>query len=70
MLKAVLVVLISLLLAASASAQTAALTGVVSDPDGATIPEATVTVTNADTGSTRVVQTNREGAYVIPQLPP
>jgi outer membrane receptor protein involved in Fe transport len=48
---------------------TATLTGVVTDPNGAVIPGATVTVTNKATNLTRTVTTNNEGVYVIVNLP-
>ncbi len=48
---------------------TAALTGVVTDPNGAVIPGATVTATNKATNFSRTVSTNDEGVYVIPSLP-
>ncbi len=48
---------------------TATLTGVVSDPNGAVIPGATVTATNKATNSARTVTTNKEGVYVIANLP-
>lgn len=53
-----------------AFAQTAALTGNVTDPSGATVGGATVTVISPDTGFTRTVQTGDAGTYVIPLLPP
>ena len=54
----------------SAWAQTTGtLLGVVSDPNGAVIPSATVRVTNTDTGFTANVVSNSEGSYLIPLLP-
>lgn len=46
------------------------ITGIVSDSAGATVPGATVTVTNVATNSTSTGITNAEGIYVIPQLQP
>jgi hypothetical protein len=46
------------------------LTGVVTDPTGAVIPEAKVSITNERTGEKRVVITNNEGLYVAPNLSP
>lgn len=54
-------------------AQTAgagAITGTISDPSHSVIPGATVTVTNADTGSARVFTTNNAGIYMAPFLVP
>ncbi|MCP5112790.1 MAG: VWA domain-containing protein, partial [bacterium] len=56
---------LALLCALAAYAQTGSqLTGVVTDPEGAVIPDATVTIKNLHTGATVVVQTNRSGRYV------
>src|SRR6185503_6336390 len=61
-----------LCLTASAFAQisTAQLAGIVSDTSGAALPGATVTVTQADTGATRSVVTDGEGAYLVSNLSP
>src|ERR1041385_615128 len=48
----------------------ATLVGVVRDPNGAVIPGAAVSATNAATGATRETKTNEGGAYVLPTLPP
>ncbi|HEV3198672.1 MAG TPA: TonB-dependent receptor [Bryobacteraceae bacterium] len=56
-----------------AHAQTASagqLVGDISDPSGATIPKATVTIKETATGETRTVVTDRIGHYVVPLLPP
>src|ERR1700685_2860536 len=44
--------------------------GTVTDPSGAAIPSATVTVNEAGTGFTRSVTTGADGHYVIPDLRP
>ncbi|MGD0307135.1 MAG: carboxypeptidase-like regulatory domain-containing protein, partial [Candidatus Acidiferrales bacterium] len=49
---------------------TAAILGQVSDATGATIPGASVTVTNHDTGLTRKVQSDQAGRFNVPQLLP
>ena len=61
-----------LVLAPSASAQkiTGLITGTVSDPSGAVVPGAKVMVTNAKTGVVSATQTNGEGHYTLPYLPP
>ena len=43
--------------------------GRITDPAGAAVPAATVTVLNGATGYTRDVQSNDEGYFVIPNLP-
>jgi hypothetical protein len=62
-----------LLLSFSALAQTAgtgALTGVVTDNNGAVVPEAKVAVTNESTGEARTVTSQSNGSYVVPLLLP
>ena len=46
------------------------LTGVVSDPGGAVVPGASITVQNTATGETRKTVTNGSGIFSIPALPP
>ena len=43
--------------------------GLVSDPTGAPVAGATVTVRNLDTGFTRTVTASSEGLYIAPDLP-
>jgi hypothetical protein len=54
----------------SAFAQTAHLSGVISDPSGARVPKANVTVHNKDTGITRETVSSEEGYYAVPLLRP
>jgi hypothetical protein len=62
--------LIILTVTPSAWAQaTAQLNGRVTDESGAVLPGVTVTATQTDTGFTRTVVTDGEGAYVMPNLP-
>ena len=49
---------------------TSAIVGQVTDPSGAAVPGATVTITSRDTGLTRSVNTNSEGRFGFPQLKP
>jgi hypothetical protein len=42
--------------------------GIVTDPTGASVAGAKVTIRNADTGAERVTQTNEAGAYNVPEL--
>src|SRR5581483_11157127 len=52
------------------SAGTGALTGTVTDPSGAVIPNVAVTATSTDTGQVRTVTTAADGAYRFNLLPP
>jgi hypothetical protein len=49
---------------------TTSLTGTVTDPTGAVIPNATITVENVDTGLKRSTTTDATGSYSFPQMPP
>jgi hypothetical protein len=51
-----------------AQSNTGSINGIVQDPSGAAIPNATVTVTNVGTNETRTAQSNAEGYYEIPSL--
>src|SRR5450432_2234957 len=56
--------------AALALAQdTGTLSGTVHDSSGAVVPQASVTVTSATTGSDRTTVTNAEGDYLVAGLP-
>lgn len=60
-----------LLVSCIARAQdTSSMTGTVHDKTGASVAGATVTVTNAATGITRGLTTNKEGEYLAAGLPP
>ena len=52
------------------SAASATITGTIVDPQGAVVPNAKVTATNAATGIGRAVQTTSAGNYTIPNLAP
>jgi outer membrane receptor protein involved in Fe transport len=52
------------------SAGTGTITGTLSDPQGASIPAATVVVRNIDTGIDRTLRTNDAGIYVAAFLQP
>lgn len=47
---------------------TGSITGVISDQNGAVVPNATVTITNQGTNETRTVQADAVGRYDIPTL--
>ncbi len=51
-------------------AQSSSITGNVTDPTGAVIPGATITLANLDTGATRSAVADSQGRYNIQQLPP
>jgi hypothetical protein len=67
---AVLLLSFSLYICAPLFAQkyTGTITGTVTDPQGAVVSGAQVTVTNQGTGDTRTVTTNAGGVYVAPEL--
>ena len=48
---------------------TGSISGAVTDPQGAVVPNATVTVNNKSNGVTRTATTSDSGAFTIPQLP-
>ncbi|HJT87202.1 MAG TPA: TonB-dependent receptor [Bryobacteraceae bacterium] len=59
--------------AGSARAQlagSAAITGTVTDPTGASVPGASLVILNRDTGITRNMESNEAGIYTAPFLPP
>lgn len=71
MRKLLLVVVIALLGSLTyAQTSTTSVHGTITDPKGAVVPNASVTVTNVDTTLTRSVTTNSQGAYDVHQLPP
>ena len=49
---------------------TGRINGTVRDPSQATVPGATVTVTNQETGYRAEVTTGQGGDYVVPNMPP
>jgi hypothetical protein len=49
---------------------TGSISGTVTDPSGAAIGKATVTISNVDTGATRIIQTSDAGTYEVTQLLP
>jgi hypothetical protein len=72
MFRFALALFLSLGFAASAGAQGQAINGTiegtVADESGGVLPGVTVTLTNTDTGDTRVVVTNEQGIYRAPLL--
>jgi hypothetical protein len=49
---------------------TSAIVGTVVDPNGGTVPGATITITNQQTGSNRIANTDESGRFNFPQLQP
>src|SRR5882762_370818 len=65
------VLIVLSLLACPASAQEAGtILGVVRDASGGTVPDARITITNADTNETRTAATGDDGAFRVPGLRP
>jgi hypothetical protein len=66
--------LLTLLIALTASAQsqitTGTIRGIVQDANGAVVPGANVEIKNADTNTSRNLTTNEEGGFVAPLLQP
>ena len=65
---AVLLAAFFVLFAAQALAQEATIVGTVTDPSGAAVANASITVTNTDTGVSRDLPTSGDGQYVAPDL--
>src|SRR2546425_13271968 len=68
-------ILFSVISVASVSTKAQALnagtvTGVVTDPNNAVVPNATVTIANSVTGYTRTATTDAEGAFRFSDVPP
>jgi Carboxypeptidase regulatory-like domain/TonB-dependent Receptor Plug Domain len=53
-----------------AQTETARLQGTITDPSDAAVAKASVTITNTGTGLATTEETNGEGYYVVPGLPP
>lgn len=64
-----LVALVAIPQLASGQQVTAAITGVITDPSGAPIANASVTATDTQRGTTWTTQTNDAGAYNLPRVP-
>src|SRR6185295_20322407 len=65
----VLLCTLTLALGAFAQVQNGTFTGEVTDPSGAAIPNAKVTVTNTGTNLTQSVTTNQAGLFNAKELP-
>ena len=58
----------SLAIAVYGQSDRGSIRGTVTDPDGAVVANAKVTITNVETNETREVTTNDEGNYNVPEL--
>ncbi|HUJ93653.1 MAG TPA: carboxypeptidase-like regulatory domain-containing protein, partial [Terriglobales bacterium] len=67
---AISVLLLVSSLSAIAQVQNGQFTGVVTDPSGAALANASVTVTNTATNFAVAATTNQTGIYVVKELPP
>jgi hypothetical protein len=63
-------ILLSLLLTALSYGQTTSITGTVTDPSGAVVPSAVVSITNLATGAQRTTTTDDQGRYTLSQVTP
>src|SRR5438093_3029630 len=68
--KVVWLVIFAMCVQGFAQGNTGRVLGNISDPTGALIPGATVTITDVDRGTSRTVVTDEAGAYNAPSLPP
>jgi hypothetical protein len=64
------VLIVGLLTATCSFAQTAQVSGVITDSSGAALPKASVTALNRDTGISRASESNNNGYYTVPLLQP
>src|SRR6185295_12642561 len=65
-----LIAVVMLAVPVGAQVPTGTIVGTVTDPSGAVIANATVTVTNKNTGASRIIQTAENGAFSAPSLSP
>jgi hypothetical protein len=65
---AVLLAALFVIFAGQALAQEATILGTVTDPSGAAVANATITITNTETGVVRALPSNGDGQYVAPDL--
>ena len=65
---AILLAAFFVIFATQALAQEATILGTVTDPTGASVPNAAIVITNTETGVARNSATNNDGQYVAPDL--
>src|SRR5260370_13291655 len=68
-LYALLLCVLVLVASSQAFGQNATLVGTITDPSGAAVANATVTITHNETGKVYHLTSNTEGQYVAPDLP-
>lgn len=56
-------------MAAGQAVDSQQISGTITDPSGASVPGATVTVTNTATGATRTAKSNGDGVYDVLNIP-
>ncbi|MBV9746305.1 MAG: carboxypeptidase regulatory-like domain-containing protein, partial [Acidobacteriia bacterium] len=66
----VVLTVLGCVLAVSAIAQTAQLSGIITDPSGKGIPDADIQIRNQENGLIRTTKSTPEGDYTIPTLEP
>src|SRR5258708_21840096 len=69
-MRTLLGVVLFLFVVAGAFAQQTSLNGTVTDPTGAVIPNASITIVNTDTGAQRETASDHQGRYTIAQIIP
>lgn len=70
LLASIFAIVLCLSFSAFAQSQYGEISGTVSDPNGAVVPNASVTITGVSIGLSRTVTSDSEGYYVVRQLPP
>src|SRR5260370_8187562 len=63
------IALFAIIACAAVAQDRGAIRGTITDPTGAAVPEAAVTVKNVNTGLTQTVRTSSDGVFTIPYLP-
>ena len=66
----VLIAMLVLVWSVQAQTETGTITGTITDPTGAVVPDAKVTARNVATNAVRVVTTNTAGTYIVSNLIP
>jgi hypothetical protein len=64
------VILLALSVPLMAQVPTGTIVGTVTDPSGAVIAKAKISITNKDTGASRVTESSTDGTFSAPSLPP
>jgi hypothetical protein len=67
-LRLIFLLLLLFLFSATSLAQEATIVGTVTDATGAAVPNASITITNTDTGISKTITTGGDGQYVAPDV--